>query len=85
MVMQIKAMRIGIYWQVYRFELIKVARKVIDDHASKVMDTIVPLKEAGRTLQQLADTLNKSGVLTSRGGQWYPTTVSNILKRVAAV
>ncbi|MBT6366025.1 MAG: DNA invertase, partial [Bacteroidetes bacterium] len=25
--------------------------------------------------------MNKSGVLTSRGGQWYPTTVSNIIKR----
>jgi hypothetical protein len=85
MVMQTKVMPIGIYWQVYRFELIKVARKVIDDHASKVIDTIVPLKEAGRTLQQIADTLNKSGVLTSRGDQWFPTTVSNILKRVAAV
>lgn len=61
------------------------ARKVADDHAAKVIDTIVPLKEAGRTLQQIADTLNKSGVVTSRGGQWYPSTVSNILKRVAAV
>ncbi|MDA7483538.1 recombinase family protein [Planktomarina temperata] len=27
--------------------------------------------------------MNKSGVLTSRGGQWYPTTVSNIIKRSA--
>jgi DNA invertase Pin-like site-specific DNA recombinase len=57
------------------------ARKVADDHAAKVIDTIAPLKEAGLTLQQIADTLNKSGVLTSRGGQWHPTTVSNILKR----
>ena len=67
--MQIKVMPIGIYWQVYRFELTKVAGKVADDRAAKVMDTIVPLKEAGRTLQQIADTLNKSGVLTSRGDQ----------------
>ena len=59
------------------------ARKLADDHAAKVMDTIVPLKKVGLTLQQIADTLNKSGVLTSRGGQWYPTTVSNIIKRAA--
>lgn len=59
------------------------ARKLADDHAAKVMDTIVPLKKAGLTLQQIADTLNKSGVLTSRGGQWHPTTVSNIIKRAA--
>jgi len=58
------------------------ARKGADDHAAKVMDTILPLKEAGRTLQQIADTLNKSGVKTARGGQWYPSTVSNILKRL---
>tara|TARA_B100000768_G_C11283617_1_gene380361 strand:- start:534 stop:1199 length:666 start_codon:yes stop_codon:yes gene_type:complete len=58
-----------------------VARRVADDHAAKVMDTIVPLKQSGRTLQQIANTLNKSGVVTSRGGQWHPTTVSNILQR----
>ena len=58
------------------------ARKGADEHAAKVMDTILPLKEAGRTLQQIADTLNKSGVKTARGGQWYPSTVSNILKRL---
>ena len=57
------------------------ARKVADDHAAKVIDTIAPLKEAGRTLQQIADTLNKSGVMTSRGGNWYPSPVRNILSR----
>ena len=57
------------------------ARKVAYNHAAKVMDTIVPLKQSGRTLQQIANTLNKSGVVTSRGGQWHPTTVSNILQR----
>jgi len=61
------------------------ARKLADVHASKVIDTIAPLKQAGRTLQQIADTLNKSGVLTSRGGQWYPTTVSNTLARVPSI
>ena len=59
----------------------EAARALADSHAAKVMDTIVPLKKAGLTLQQIADTLNKSGVLTSRGGQWHPITVSNIRKR----
>ncbi|EET47493.1 resolvase family protein [Thalassobium sp. R2A62] len=45
------------------------------------MDTVLPLKEAGRTLQQIADTLNKSGVKTARGGKWHPTTVKNVLAR----
>src|SRR6056297_147326 len=57
------------------------ARAVADTHAVKVMDTIKPLREAGKTLQQIADTLNKSGVTTARGGRWYPTTVKNILAR----
>lgn len=60
----------------------EAARAVADAHAAKVMDTIRPLREAGRTLQQIADTLNRSGVTTSRGGKWYPTTVKNILTRV---
>jgi len=60
----------------------KAAVAVADTHATKVMDTIQPLKDAGRTLQQIADTLNKTGVRTSRGGKWYPTTVRNILSRI---
>ena len=59
----------------------EAARALADSHAAKVMDTVLPLKEAGRTLQQIADTLNKSGVKTARGGKWYPTTVKNVLSR----
>lgn len=59
----------------------EAARALADRHAAKVMDTVRPLKEAGRTLQQIADTLNKSGVKTTRGGKWYPTTVKNVLAR----
>ena len=59
----------------------EAARALATSHAAKVMDTVRPLKEAGRTLQQIADTLNKSGVKTARGGKWYPTTVKNVLAR----
>ena len=59
----------------------EAASALADSHAAKVMDTVRPLKEAGRTLQQIADTLNKSGVKTARGGKWYPTTVKNVLLR----
>ena len=59
----------------------EAARALADAHAAKVMDTVRPLKEAGRTLQQIADTLNKTGVTTARGGKWYPTTVKNVLAR----
>ena len=59
----------------------EAAKALADSHAAKVMDTVLPLKEAGRTLQQIADTLNKTGVTTARGGKWYPTTVKNVLAR----
>ena len=59
----------------------EAARALADAHAAKVMDTVLPLKEAGRTLQQIANTLNKSGVKTARGGKWHPTTVKNVLAR----
>lgn len=59
----------------------EAARATADAHAAKVMDTIKPLREAGKTLQQIADTLNRSGVTTVRGGKWYPTTVKNVLLR----
>ena len=60
----------------------EAARALADTHAAKVMDTVRPLKEAGRTLQQIADTLNKTGVKTAKGGKWYPTTVKNVLSRM---
>lgn len=63
----------------------EAARALADSHAAKVMDTVLPLKEAGRTLQQIADTLNKSGVKTARGGKWHPTTVKNVLARNAYI
>ena len=59
----------------------EAAKALADGHAAKVMDTVSPLKKAGRTLQQIADTLNKSGVKTARGGKWHPTTVKNVLAR----
>lgn len=59
----------------------EAAKALANSHAAKVMDTVKPLKEAGRTLQQIADTLNKTGVTTARGGKWHPTTVKNVLAR----
>jgi len=58
------------------------ARVVADAYAARVMDTIRPLRQAGLTLQQIANTLNTTKVATTKGGRWYPTTVSNILKRL---
>jgi DNA invertase Pin-like site-specific DNA recombinase len=37
--------------------------------------------EGVKTLQGIADELNAREIRTARGGQWYPTTVRNILQR----
>jgi DNA invertase Pin-like site-specific DNA recombinase len=53
-----------------------------DQHAATVLPIIKQIKRAGaRTLREIADALNERGVRTARGGQWYATTVSNILAR----
>jgi hypothetical protein len=44
------------------------ARALADTHAAKVIDVIRPMKEAGQTLQQIADALNKLGLPTVVGG-----------------
>jgi hypothetical protein len=58
------------------------AKALADTHAAKIIDVIKPMKEAGQTLQQIANALNKLGLPTSRNGSWYPTTVKNALARV---
>ena len=58
------------------------AKTLADTHAAKVIDVIKPMKEAGQTLQQIANALNKLGLPTSRNGRWYPATVKNALDRV---
>lgn len=49
--------------------------------ADKVMSTILKFRDDGDTLPAIADKLNGMGVKTRRGGKWYASTVSNILKR----
>lgn len=53
-----------------------------DRHAANVLPIIREAQKAGATtLRQIADALNARGVTTARGGQWYATSVSNVLSR----
>ena len=53
-----------------------------DNHAANVLPIIREIRKAGATtLREIADALNARGVQTARGGQWYATTVSNVLAR----
>ena len=57
------------------------AKQNADNFALNNRLEISALRKQGLTLQQIADRLNDRGVRTARGGQWYPSTVANVLKR----
>ncbi|UOA08119.1 recombinase family protein [Methylobacter sp. S3L5C] len=49
--------------------------------AKTVIDTIQQCRNQGDSLPAIAAKLNSMGVKTRRGGKWYASTVTNILKR----
>ena len=59
-------------------QLVKVASEY------EAIALVKELKANGATLQQIADELNTQGIKTKRGGQWYPTTIKNLLSREVA-
>ena len=54
-----------------------------DAFARKVFPLIHQMKMEGMSLQSIATALNDRKVETPRGGRWWATTVSNVLKRHA--
>lgn len=52
-----------------------------DREAFKVLKIIGPMRETGRTLEAIAETLQDTGIATSRGGTWTAKQVSRILLR----
>ncbi len=53
-----------------------------DRRAANVLPIIREAQKAGATtVRQIAEALNARGVATARGGQWYATSVSNVLSR----
>lgn len=51
--------------------------------AEKVSGIIKPLRDAGKSLRDIADELNKVGVQTARGGVWQASQVKRTLERLA--
>jgi len=49
--------------------------------AQKLLQTIVPMRDAGQTLEAIAAALEGLGVATSRGGKWTAKQVSRVLAR----
>ena len=54
------------------------------ERAQKVAGIIQPLREAGKSLRQIADELNRAGVTTARGGAWQASQVKRTIDRMAA-
>jgi hypothetical protein len=52
--------------------------------ADKVAGVVLPLRQQGATLREIAEALNTSGVATARGGKWQPSQVKRVLERLAA-
>jgi DNA invertase Pin-like site-specific DNA recombinase len=50
--------------------------------AEKVAGLVVPLREAGKPLREIADHLNSAGVATARGGRWQASQVKRVLDRL---
>ena len=49
------------------------------EHSPAVRAQVVEMREAGATLQQIADRLTEDDVATPRGGRWHLSTVKRIL------
>lgn len=47
--------------------------------AEKVAGIVQPLREAGKSLRDIAAELNRAGVETARGGSWQPAQVARVL------
>jgi DNA invertase Pin-like site-specific DNA recombinase len=55
-----------------------------DTFAANVLPVVRSLQGQGLSLHGIAKALNGRGIKTARGGQWYATTVRNILARDSA-
>ena len=50
--------------------------------ADNISGIIIPLRDAGKTLREIAAELDKAGVETARGGSWSATQVQRALNRM---
>ena len=61
-------------------------RAAADHFAASVLPIVESIRASGITSHAgIAEALNSRGVRTARGGQWYATTVRNLLARSAAL
>lgn len=59
-------------------------RKAADEFAQAVGPTVAALRQDGRSLREIAETLTERGIRTPRGGQWSAASVRSVLLRIDA-
>jgi DNA invertase Pin-like site-specific DNA recombinase len=65
-----------------RKSAVATIKALADHHAANVLPVIREIRRAGATsLHQIAAALNARGITTPRGGQWYASSVCNVLTR----
>lgn len=57
-------------------------RKAADERAEVLRPVILPMVEYGLSLSEIARRLNEMGIVTARGGRFYPEQVKLSLKRI---
>lgn len=60
----------------------RVKQENAQARANDLAPIVVPLAEAGKSLREIARHLNDQEIPTTRGGQWAPTQVARLLKRI---
>lgn len=61
----------------------EAAKAKADRFAASVLPLVQKLRDAGETLQAIADALNDAGKPSPRGGQWTATSVKRVIARAA--
>ena len=63
------------YCETYHYK-----RRQLERKNNKNAKRIISFMKDTHTLQEIADYLNNEGLVSSRGGKFYPSTIKNLLK-----
>lgn len=62
-------------------ELNQTRKKQAKKAANSIAPIVLPLRQKGMTLQEIADTLNSMGIRTATGKNFFPTQVKRVIER----
>jgi len=83
--MQYKRSKGERYCHITPFGYVEVNGRLVEvDKEIKIVKTMIENHQQGISLRDIANKLNETGVSTKRGGQWYASTVRQLINRHAA-